>query len=278
MTKLPIALSAPAKPETHINDETSTFIPDSPFKRNILGDIDNLLPSSPDLLSVPETPKCQMRLFLSSSTEKNDWSPQACRQMSPISCSPLSREPRMRQILSIDEGKTISNFSCTRKRLISPPQESHCTKKSMNSNGLTQTVHSLNITRPFKVMQSDVHNKANEMFISAKRIRETSVRNGTMENKTGYIFTQNPGHSKACEKLNPHPHVNTHAGAGHELKSNLTTATYALLKTEEKGGMDCNKKDTMRTEINSSKGEGDNGTSNPEGARGIVIQLWVVVF
>ncbi|XP_011607896.1 DNA replication ATP-dependent helicase/nuclease DNA2 [Takifugu rubripes] len=261
LTKLPIALPAPAKPEPHINDETSTFIPNSPFKRNILGDIDNLLPSSPDLLYVPETPKSQMRLFLASSTEKSDWSPQACR--------PLSREPRIHQILSKDEGKTISHFSCTRKRLISPPQESYSAKKSMNSNGLTQTAHSLNIARPFNAMQSDVHNKGNEMFISAKRISETSIRNGTMENKTGYIFTQKTADSKACEKLNPHLHVNLHTGAGHMQKCNLTTATYALLKTAEKGGMDCNKKDAVRTEINSSKGDRDNGTSNPEGVRGV---------
>lgn len=253
-------------------------MPDPPFKRNILGDIDNLLPSSSDLLFVPETPKSQMRLFLSSSTEKNDWSPQAHRQMSPISCSPLPSEPRMCQILSKDEGKTIRDFSCTRKRLISPLQESHSAKKSMNSNGLTQTAHNLNITRPFNAMQSDVHNKGNEMFLSAKRIREMSVRNGTMKKKTGYIFTQKPADSKACEKLNPHPHLNSHAGAGHVQKCNLTTATYALLKTAERGGMDCNKKVAVRTEINSSKGDRDNGTSNPEGVRGIVIQLWVVVF
>lgn len=265
---MPIALSAPAKPEPRINDETSKFIPDSPFKRNILGNIDNLLPSSPDLLSVPETPKSQMKLFLSSSTEKNDWSPQTHRQISPISCSPLSRESCIHQILSKDEGKTLSDFSCTRKRLISPPQESHSAKKSMNSNGLTQTAHSLNITRSFNAVQSDVHNKGNEMFISDKRIREMSVRNGTMEKKTGYIFTQNPTDSKACEKLNPHPHDNSHAGAGHVQKCNLTTA---LLKTAEKGGMDRIKKDAVRTEMNSSKRDRENGTSNPEGVRGIVI-------
>lgn len=180
----------------------------------------------------------------------------------------------MRQILSKEEGKVITNFSCTRKRLISPPQVSHSAKKSMNSNGLRQNTHSLNITRPFKAMQSDVHNKGNEMFISAKRKGETSVRNGTMENKTGYIFTQKPADSKACEKLNPH--VNLQAGAGHVQKCNLTTATYALLKTAEKGGMDCNKKDAVTTEMNSSKG--DNGTLNPEGVEGIVIQLRVCLF
>lgn len=91
----------------------------------------------------------------------------------------------------------------------------------------------------------------------------------------GRIFTliteQRPADAKACEKLRSHLDEIAHAGAGHVHKYNLTTATHAVLKTAEEGRMDFNKKVAVRTVMNSSTGDQDNGTS--ERVEGTVIQL-----
>lgn len=261
---MPLSLSAPAKNEPHIKDETSAFRPESPFKRTILGVIENLLPSSPDLLSVPETPKSQIRLSSSFSPDKNHLSPEACRDVSLICQSPVSREQTTHRILTNDERKTKRDFSGPRKRLISPPHESHNAKRSMNSN--TLTAHSLNVARPV-------------MLSRDYRIRETSLKNGTVKNKTSSNFTliteQKPAGAKGYDKLNTHLDVNVQAAAAVVQKCSLPTATPAMATTAEEGGAECSSEEAGRRAFNSSKGDQDNGTLNPGRAEGIVIQLCV---
>lgn len=254
------------KTEPYIKDET--FRPDSPFKRRILGVIENLLPSSPDLFSVPETPESQIRLSTSLSI---------VRDVSLICQSPVSREPSTHHILTKDERKTKRDFSGPRKRLISPPQKSHDAKRSMNSNPLT--THSLNVHRPVKATQSDAHNKGSEMFSCDYRIRETSQSNGTVKNKTDSNFTviaeQKPTDAKACEMLSTHQCVSVQAAAAHVQKYSLPTTPPAVLTTAEEGGMESNEEEAVRIALNSFKGDQDDGTLNPGSAEGIVIQLCV---
>lgn len=265
---MPVTLSAPAKTEPHIKDET--FRPDSPFKRRILGVIENLLPSSPDLLSVPETPESQIRLSTSLSI---------FRDVSLICQSPVSREPSTHHILTKDERKTKRDISGPRKRLISPPQESHDAKRSMNSNPLT--THSLNVHRPVKATQSDAHNKGSEMFSHNSRIRETSLRNGTVKNESGSKFTmiteQKPTDAQACETLSTHQRVSVQAAAAHVQKYSLPTTPAAVLTTAEEGGMESSEEEAVRVALNSFQGDQDDGTLNPGSAEGIVIQLCVSV-
>lgn len=265
---MPVTLSAPAKTEPHVKDET--FRPDSPFKRRILGVIENLLPSSPDLLSVPETPESQIRLSTSLSI---------VRDVSLICQSPVSRQPSTHHILTKDERKTKRDFSGPRKRLISPPQESHDAKRSMNSNPLT--THSLSVHRPVKATQSDARNKGSEMFSRDSRIRESSLRTGTVKNKTGSNFTmiteQKPTDAKACETLSTHQHVSVQAAAAHAQTYSLPTTPPAVLTTAEDGGMESNEEEAVRAASNSFKGDQDDGTLNPGSTEGIVTRLCVIV-
>lgn len=136
----------------------------------------------------------------------------------------------------------------------------------MDSNPLA--AHSLNVRRPVKASHSDT-----------PRIRETSLRNGTVKNKTGSNYTmiteQKPPDANACERLNPHPHVNGQAAAAHLQKYGLPTTPREALTTAEEEGMESKEKEAVRIALKSSKGDQDDGTLNPESAEGIVIQLCV---
>lgn len=173
----------------------------------------------------------------------------------------------MHHILSKDERKT-NEYSGPRKRLISPPEESHDAKKSMKSNALTKMTHSLNVTRPVKVAQSRIQNKGTEMFTRDNR---TSLGNGIVKKKKVFtlITEQRPADAKACEKLHNHLGEIAHVVAAHVQKYNLTTATHAALKTADEGRKDFNKKVAVRTVMNSSTGDQNNGTS--ERVEGTVI-------
>lgn len=274
---MPLTLSAPVKTEPHIKDDTSAFRPESPFKRSILGVIENVLPSSPDLLSVPETPKSQIRLSSSFTTDKNHLSPQACRDVSLICQSPVSREQSARHILTKDDRKTKRDFSGPRKRLISPPQESHNAKRSMNSK--TLAAHSLKVASPVKAAQSDVLNKGSEMFSRDYSTREAVLRNSTVKNKTGSKFNlmteQKAAGAKACDKPTTHLDVSVHAAAALVQKYSLPAATPALATTAEEEGTGCSRKEAVGRAVHSSKGDMDSGTLDPGRVEGIVIQLCV---
>ncbi|KAM9366704.1 DNA replication ATP-dependent helicase/nuclease DNA2 [Symphorus nematophorus] len=142
-TKLSITGTAFAKTEPHIkNGQTSTFRPQSPLKRSILGDLENLLPASPDLLlSVPETPTSQIR----PSRDPGTLSPRPSReaasleklgQLSPICRSPRSKGQVVRRVVIEAGGKTKREEGCfaSIKRLISPPHESHNVKRLRAAN------------------------------------------------------------------------------------------------------------------------------------------------
>ncbi|XP_053281949.1 DNA replication ATP-dependent helicase/nuclease DNA2 [Pleuronectes platessa] len=144
-----ISITAFAKTEPQIkNDGTARVRLHSPVKRCILGDLENLLPSSPDLLlSVPETPTSQIRLASSSPfREAGRLSPLSSReatslgnpgQLSPICLSPHPKGQKMRGT------KREEGCSGSIKRLFSPPEESHNAKRPRTIIGPTGS----NLTR-----------------------------------------------------------------------------------------------------------------------------------
>ncbi|XP_053174097.1 DNA replication ATP-dependent helicase/nuclease DNA2 [Scomber japonicus] len=163
-TKLSVTDGVLTKTEPQIKDEeVSIFRAHSPYKRSILGNVENLLPSSPDLLlSVPETPNSQIRL--SSTRNLGQVSPQPSRdvesqgkfgQLSPICRSPRSKGPSVRRVMT--EGglraKKEEGCSGSSKRLFSPPEESQNAKRPRTVNSLAQRTESpiannINVTRP----------------------------------------------------------------------------------------------------------------------------------
>uniref|UniRef100_A0AAQ4R859 DNA replication ATP-dependent helicase/nuclease DNA2 n=1 Tax=Gasterosteus aculeatus aculeatus TaxID=481459 RepID=A0AAQ4R859_GASAC len=133
-----------ARTESPINDgETHTFGSRSPLKRSVLGDLENFLPSSPDLLSVPETPTSQIR-GASPSSYRNPGRPspqpsseeslQELCQLSPICRSPRSRGQSARIVMTQEGRKTKREEGCSGsvKRVISPPQDSNDAKRRRN--------------------------------------------------------------------------------------------------------------------------------------------------
>lgn len=254
---MPLTPSAPAETGPPTKDETSAFRLDSPFKRSILGVIENLLPSSPELLSVPETPTSQIRLSSPFSTDKNQLSPQARKDVSLICQSPVSREK-----------STKRDFSGPRKRLISPPQDSRNAKRSTSLNTLPAS--GLNVPRCVKVAQSDVRNKGFERFGGDSRIRETSPRNGSVKIKTGSHFTliteQKPTDASACGELKTRLRVNAQAAAARVQKCSPATATRA-----EEREAESEEKEDVGIGLNALKGDQDEGPLNPGRAEGTVI-------
>lgn len=121
---------------------------ESPLKNCFLQDLENLPPLSPDLvLSVPETPQSQIRL--DSSLSSRDPGQEGCKssleagllerlgQMSPICRSPTSkvRDVRRTMTASGQKPKRGLEYSCSVKRVLSPPQDSHSVKRSRGGIG-----------------------------------------------------------------------------------------------------------------------------------------------
>ncbi|KAM8894285.1 DNA replication ATP-dependent helicase/nuclease DNA2 isoform 2-T2 [Spinachia spinachia] len=146
------ALSTSPKPtgaaflrtEPPMNDgETYTSRAHSPLNRSVLGDLENFLPSSPDLLSVPETPPSQIR-GASPASRRNpgrlgphtsrEESLQDLCQLSPICRSPRSRGQSARTVMTEEGRKTEweEGGSVSVKRVISPPQDSNNAKRPRN--------------------------------------------------------------------------------------------------------------------------------------------------
>ncbi|XP_061557385.1 LOW QUALITY PROTEIN: DNA replication ATP-dependent helicase/nuclease DNA2 [Phycodurus eques] len=107
----------------------------SPLKRSILGVIENVLPSSPDLM-VPETPSSQM--LLSSSRGHEELSPGTRRETSPgqkpVNSSPFYRSPRSKGLSVMSDGE---RGRCgLLKRAFSPSEELHEPKRPRTTNAL----------------------------------------------------------------------------------------------------------------------------------------------
>ncbi|XP_044202740.1 DNA replication ATP-dependent helicase/nuclease DNA2 isoform X1 [Thunnus albacares] len=163
-TKLSVTGVALSKTEPQIKDEeVFIFRAHSPLKRSILGSLENILPSSPDLLlSVPETPNSQIRL--SSSREPGQLSPQPSRevasqgklgQLSPICRSPRSKGSNVRRVITEEGGRAKREEGCSGslKRLFSPPEESQNAKRPRTANPPAQRILSpiangIKVTRP----------------------------------------------------------------------------------------------------------------------------------
>lgn len=147
-TKVTIASGVLSKTEVWIKGGEKI---NSPSKRSVLGDLENLLPSSPDLLlSVPETPNSQIRL--SSPGEEA-----ACGfkvgQLSPVCRSPSSKGPKLRHVLTKtgERTKKEHRLSGPLKRLFSPPEKSHSAKRVRSSppkHVISSTVGSLKVVKP----------------------------------------------------------------------------------------------------------------------------------
>uniref|UniRef100_A0A3P8SAI6 DNA replication ATP-dependent helicase/nuclease n=1 Tax=Amphiprion percula TaxID=161767 RepID=A0A3P8SAI6_AMPPE len=147
-TKVPITGTTQTKNEPQIKDGgSSLFRLHSPLKRNVLVGLENLLPSSPDLLlSVPETPNSQIRPALSPSTrDAGLWSPEPSReaafssklgQMSPICRSPCSKGQSLRRLMAEEGGRSRreDRWSGSIKRLLSPKEESNHAKRPRTAN------------------------------------------------------------------------------------------------------------------------------------------------
>uniref|UniRef100_UPI003AAA2437 uncharacterized protein n=1 Tax=Centroberyx gerrardi TaxID=166262 RepID=UPI003AAA2437 len=169
-TKLSITAAALTKTEPRIKDgeaPPARLLCPSPSKRSVLRVLENLLPSSPDLLlSVPETPDSQMRpTSASPSRDPGRRCPQPSREVSSLEkagqLSPLCRSPRsrglgVRRVMTEEGGraKREEGGSGSLKRLFSPPEESHNAKRprTANTHALKPVIgpvtNSLKVTRP----------------------------------------------------------------------------------------------------------------------------------
>ncbi|XP_074522207.1 DNA replication ATP-dependent helicase/nuclease DNA2 [Halichoeres trimaculatus] len=191
-TKLCYAGTALNKTEPQIkNDQTTTLRLQSPSKRSIHRDLENLPPSSPDLLlSVPETPNSQIRPAFSSSsssdTSQLDSLPSKERtgmeklgQLSPICRSPRSKGQSVLRVKTeeSEQVKRDGGFSGSQKRLFSPPQEPLNAKRPRTANlpaqisALSPIGNKLNATRPIigslktpllSTDQSDAHQRKHQ--------------------------------------------------------------------------------------------------------------------
>ncbi|XP_068172042.1 DNA replication ATP-dependent helicase/nuclease DNA2 [Antennarius striatus] len=151
-SKLSITGGTLPKSETQIKDGGISGIrPHSPLKRSIILDLENLLPSSPEfLLSVPETPKSQIKVdSASSSRGRSQTIPQPSRkvtgletfgQLSSVCRSPRSKGHRVRRAISEGYRKSMSEEGCSgsAKRLLSPSPESSNSKKQRAANPLAE--------------------------------------------------------------------------------------------------------------------------------------------
>ncbi|XP_078107030.1 DNA replication ATP-dependent helicase/nuclease DNA2-like [Sander vitreus] len=303
-TKLPVIGTALARTEPKIIDgETSTFGPYSPLKRSILGDLENLLPSSPDLLlSVPETPISQIRLASSSSSRNADRrSPQPSRevvsleklcQLSPICRSPRSKGQSARRLMTEEGGKTKREEGCSGsvKRLISPPQESHKAKRPRNANppaqrtALSPTGSNLKVTRPLigplktphfssdQSEKSEGHTRGTEVVFNENNCFGEQRRHMRDEEEEDSGFTVITEQKATGDKANGNPHTcldkDTHTLTAHMHKPSVQAITPTTQSSAKEGEIDLFKLGATSTAMTSSNGDGDNVTSSDQGRAG----------
>ncbi|XP_018522255.1 DNA replication ATP-dependent helicase/nuclease DNA2 [Lates calcarifer] len=289
--KLPITgITAFAKTEPQIKDgETAPSRIQSPLKRRILGDLENLLPSSPDLLlSVPETPSSQIRLAPSTpSRNAGCLSPQPSRevaslakisQLSPICLSPCSKGLSVQRLMTKREEGVFGSV----KRLFSPTEESHNAKRPRT--GISPTGSNLKVTMTEKtpLFSSDQlegqserpegHSKGTEVVFNDSRNTTKSVSCRSLgghrkrqeerdedEKDSGFtVITE----QKAAEvKTNGNPHTllnkDTHTLTAHVHKPSAQTIAPEVQRSAKEGKGDLNKEEATRTAITSQKGDKD---------------------
>ncbi|KAF7669381.1 hypothetical protein LDENG_00193020 [Lucifuga dentata] len=299
------------KTETQTKD-AETFkgklLPQSPNKRSVLGDRENLLLSSPDLLlTVPETPDSQIRI--TSSRNPGRLSPRPSReallekanQLSPICRSPHSRRPSLRRLMT-GEGERIPRFGSL-KRLFSPPNESHSTKRPRNACAQAQrpvtspTANSLKVRRPTvdPVNQRSEDWSLKLSFSGAKHVglndnrqKETLLKpvssqqqEKSTEDKKDSLCTliteQNNTEEQSSGETHIHTNVDTDTHTAHPCKADThsldvdkpsTHAAIAALQIRVQE-VSINKEEAIRTPMVSSDGDGAAVTSSDgDGAGG----------
>ncbi|XP_068587225.1 DNA replication ATP-dependent helicase/nuclease DNA2 isoform X1 [Cebidichthys violaceus] len=277
--------TALARTEPLIKDgETSTFRPHSPLKRSILGDLENFLPSSPELLSVPETPSSQIRLDSPSpSRNPGRLSPQPSREVASLEkvgqLSPICRSPRFkgqsaRRVMTEEGRKTKWEEGCSGsvKRVISPPQESHNAKRPRNVNMqaqravLSPTGSNVKATRPligtlktphFSRNQSQGHSRSTEVVFNGNRNsfgeqRKHQNKRNEYEKVSGFtVITE----QKVTEVKD------TRTVIAYMHKPTAQTITPAMKRSAKGGEIDLNKEGATATAMTSSNEDRDNGTS-----------------
>ncbi|XP_054475788.1 DNA replication ATP-dependent helicase/nuclease DNA2 [Anoplopoma fimbria] len=278
-----------ARIEPLIKDgETFTFRPHSPLKRSILGDLENLLPTSPDLLFVPETPSSQIRPSChSSSRHPGQLSPKPSREveslemhLSPICRSPRSKGQSARRVMNEEGGKTKWQEGCSSsvKRIISPPQESHNAKRPRNVNiqaqrsALSTTGSNLNVslkTPHFSCDQSEGpsersegHSRGTEVVFNDNKNslgEQRKHQNEINEYEKDSGFTVITG-QKATEVKD------THGLTAHIHKLSAQTIIPAPQRSAKGGDIDFNKAAATVTAMTSSNEDRDNVTSDQDPA------------
>ncbi|GLD58312.1 DNA replication ATP-dependent helicase/nuclease DNA2 [Lates japonicus] len=289
--KLPITgITAFAKTEPQMKDgETAPFRIQSPLKRRVLGDLENLLPSSPDLLlSVPETPSSQIRLAPSTpSRNAGCLSPQPNRevaslakigQLSPICLSPCSKGLSVQRLMTKREEGCFGSV----KRLFSPTEESHNAKRPRT--GISPTGSNLKVTMTEKTPlfsseqlegqseRRDGHSRGTEVVFNDSRNTTKSVSCRSLrghrkrqeerdedERDSGFtVITE----QKAAEvKTNGNPHTlfnkDTHTLTAHVHKSSAQTIAPEVQRSAKEGQGDLNKEEATRTAMTSPNGDKD---------------------
>nr|XP_046240389.1 DNA replication ATP-dependent helicase/nuclease DNA2 isoform X2 [Scatophagus argus] len=304
LSKVSFTGPALAKTEPWIrDDETSPFRSHSPLKRNILGDLENLLPSSPELLlSVPETPNSQIRRGLSSpSRDAGRSSPQSSGkvaslqklgQLSPICRSPRSQGHSLRRVITEDGGKTRRErgWAGSLKRLISPPQESCNAKRPRTAISTVQRAvlspmgSSLKVSRPvigplktthFSSDRSDGHSKDTEVAFKDNKNKTMllkSIWERDMEEKDKnekiseftVITAQKATEASASGNSYIPPDKDTHIPTADTHKSREQTTTPAVQISSKEGETDLEKKGATKTAVTSSNGDEDNVASSEQ--------------
>lgn len=280
--KLSAMGTGPATAAALIKDrEAATVKPRSPLRRSVLGELDNLLPSSPDLiLSVPETPQSEIRLESSFSCKSSREVGHLERlgQLSPICRSPRSKVQNVRRIMTMDGEKTkrILDYTGSIKRLLSPPQESHNAKRSRTANSPAVTGSSPKVTRPVGSFhlynnQSEGSRRGTEVVgnndenkMSAWK-RDVGMKS-KMEMDSGLtlIAEQKAPEAKARQSPDAALHVNTRTANGRIHKPS-TNGVQRGAQEDETG---INKTEATRKAVTSANGGQDDKTApEPGGGR-----------
>lgn len=277
--KLSAMGTGPAAAATLIKGgEAATLKPHSPLKRNVLGELDNLLPLSPDLiLSVPETPQSEIRLESSFSCKSSREVGHLERlgQLSPICRSPRSKVQNVRRIMTKDGEKTKRelDYSGSIKRLISSPQESHNAKRSRTANPPSVTGSSPKVTRPVESfhlsnIQSEGckrgievvgNNDENKMSVGKRDVGMKSK----MEMDSGFtlIAEQKAPEAKARQSPDAAPHDSTRTTNGHIHKPSTNGAQRGA--REDETGI--HKTEATRKAVTSANGGQDDRTAPEPG-------------
>ncbi|XP_060895987.1 DNA replication ATP-dependent helicase/nuclease DNA2 [Labrus mixtus] len=258
--------------------QTSTIGPQSPLKRSILGDLENLLPSSPDLLlSVPETPNSQIRPASSSSSDPGRLSPVPRRggigleklgHLSPICRSPRSKGQLVGRVKTEEETKMKRQEGCSSssKRLFSPSHESRNAKRPRTPNSpaqitpLTPIGSNLKVTRPVIGPLKTPVFSCNQ---SEGRQKNHQQEEGKNENNSGFTVISEQKISELKANENPQTGL---VKDTHSLTAQPGTQTAAAKRNSISAKTDLNKKEeeteAVRTAVTSSKGVGDKVASS----------------